>query len=243
VDFQPLYAIKGILSGDFLFVNAYHVDMEGQTKPNLIEMAKKRRHLHLVEKLAKGKSSTPTLSKSEIRELAGYELPPGSPAVVDTQEKIAKAFGIATRTVERWIREGMPVTSQGAYDLLEIRAWRILRHQKGKKNKKNTIDWDERYREYKARLAEIAFKKVMGELIPKEIVEKELIHISLGIKRALLALPQQVASQLVGLEARQINILLASRIKEAILAIADGKVLVKKIKNEQPKIDIDNLDA
>jgi phage terminase Nu1 subunit (DNA packaging protein) len=210
---------------------------------NLIEMAKKRRHLHLVEKLAKGKSFTPTLSKSEIRELSSYELPPGSPAVVDTQEKIAKAFGIATRTVERWTREGMPVTPQGTYDLLEIRAWRILRHQKGKKDKKNTIDWDERYREYKAKMAEITLKKTIGELIPKDIIEKELIQISIGVKRALLALPRQVAPQLVGLEARQIDALLTNRIKEAIQAIADGKFLVKKVKNDKSASYINNLDA
>jgi phage terminase Nu1 subunit (DNA packaging protein) len=217
-----------------------------KNKPNLIEMAKKRRHLHLIEKLARGKSSTPTLSKAEINELKKYESDPEFPGIVDSREKVAKVFGVAWRTVERWVKDGMPITPQGDYDLLEIRAWRLIRKQKlkSKSNKKNDAEmWDAKYREYKARLAEIAFKKAMGELIPKDIVERELIQISMGIKRALLALPQQVASQLVGLEARQIDILLTSRIKEAILAIADGKVLVKKIKNEQPKIDIDNLDT
>jgi phage terminase Nu1 subunit (DNA packaging protein) len=222
------------------------MEEQAKDKPNLIEMAKKRRHLHLVEKLARGKSSTPTLSRAEINELKKYERDPNSPGIVDSQEKVAKVFGVAVRTVERWVKEGMPITPQKDYDLLEIRAWRLIRNQKlkSKGNKKNDADmWDAKYREYKARLAEMAFKKAMGELIPKDIVEKELIQISIGIKMALLALPQQVASQLVGLEARQINTLLTSRIKEAIQDIADGKVLVKKIKNEQSNIDIENLDA
>ncbi len=218
-------------------------------KPNLIEMAKKRRHLHLVEKLAKGKSSTPTLSRPEIEELEKYEGDPGSPGIVDSQEKVAKVFGVATRTVERWVRERMPTTSDGKYDLLEIRAWREMRRYGNTKSTKKSELEDRKdaadafFRECKAKLAEITLKKVLGELIPKEIVEKELIQISIGIKRALLALPQQVASQLVGLEARQIDILLSDRIKEVIEVIRDGKALFKKIKNEQASRNANNMDA
>lgn len=224
-------------------------ETEQDQKPKLVEMAKKRRHLHLVEKLARGKSATPTLSKAEIRELEKYEGDPDSPGIVDSQEKVAKIFGVATRTVERWVREGMPITSDKKYDLLDIRAWReFKKHRKVKPDKKNSLQdrkdaADAEYREYKAKLAEITLKKIMGELIPKETIEKELIQISVGIKRALLALPQQVASQLVGLEARQIDLLLTSRIKEAIQAIADGKLLIKKIKNEQPISDVKDLDS
>lgn len=225
--------------------------MEEQNKPksNLIEMAKKRRHLHLVEKLARGKSATPTLSRAEINELKNFEGNPNSPGIVDSQEKVAKIFGVATRTVERWVREGMPITSDKKYDLLDIRTWREFKKHKGRKlNKKNNLQdrkdaADAEYREYKARLAEIALKRVLGEVIPKEIVEKELIQISMGIKRILLALPQQVAPQLVGLETRQICTLLTVRITEAIKDISDGKALVRKIKNVKTSININNLDT
>ena len=213
------------------------MEEQSKDKPNLIEMAKKRRHLHLVEKLARGKSSTPTLSRTEINELKKYEGDSNSFGTVDTQEKVAKIFGVSTRTVQNWVRDGMPITSQGDYDLIEIRAWKILRNQKHrKKDKKNAIDWEERYREYKARLAEIILKKALGELIPLETIEKELIQIFTAIRQNLLALPNQLAPQLIGLDIRQVSILLTSRIQETISNIADGKVFIEKnIKSKNAK--------
>ncbi|MCX5713037.1 MAG: hypothetical protein NTY47_08320 [Candidatus Omnitrophica bacterium] len=53
----------------------------------IVEMAKKRRHIHLLEKMQRGKSDTPSLSKSEIKELERLAADPSSPGIVDSQEK------------------------------------------------------------------------------------------------------------------------------------------------------------
>jgi phage terminase Nu1 subunit (DNA packaging protein) len=202
-------------------------DMENKNtkQPNLIEMAKKRRHLHLVEKLATGRSSTPSLKPSEIKELEKFEIPKGSPTVVDSQEKIAKIFKVSVRTVRYWIQDGMPVTHQGEYDLLEIRAWRIVRSQrKSKKSGGKNIDWEDRYREYKARLAEIELKKALEEVVEKKQVEQELTRGLIMIKQLFLALPKQIAPQLYALSAREIDVLLTTRIKEIMNDFANGIV-------------------
>jgi len=214
-----------------------------EQKIKIVEMAKKRRHIHLLEKMQRGKSETPALSKSEINELVQLESDPNSPGVVDSQEKVAKIFGVATRTVERWAKDGMPVTPEGLYDLIEIRAWRTVKNNRkdGKKGNRKD-DADARYREAKASLAEIALREKLGELIAKDIIEKELIQISSGIKRALLGLPKQVAPQLEGLSARQIDALLTTRIKETIQAISDGKALMQRINAKNPG-NIKTLDA
>ena len=194
-------------------------------------MAKKRRHIHLLEKLQRGKSATPTLSKTEIKELETFERDPNSPGIVDSQEKVAKVFGVAVRTVERWVKDGMPVTHQGEYELLTIRAWREQRRA-GKRNasaKQNKLDeWEAKYREYKARRAQVDFEEKIGTLISKEKAERELIQISLAVKRAFLALPRQLAPQLAGLDPRQIEVLLTTRIKEAIRPFSDGRIFKKK---------------
>ena len=217
--------------------------MEEQNKqnPKIIEMAKKRRHIHLLEKLQRGKSASPTLNKSELKELEQFENDPNSPGIVDTLEKIAKIFGVSVRTVTYWKKDGMPVTSKGKYNLEDIHNWRKFKKQQKKISEKKTIPWDVRFREFKARTAELNFKRAIGELIPRDIVEKEIIQVSLGIKRLLLALPQQVAPQLVGLDSRQICNLLTARITEAIKDIAEGKKLVKKIKNV--KATLNDLDV
>jgi phage terminase Nu1 subunit (DNA packaging protein) len=214
--------------------------MENQQPQSIkvVEMAKKRRHIHLLEKLQRGKSSTPSLSKNEIRELEDLEQDPNSPGTVDSQEKVAKVFGVHVRTVARWVKNGMPVTAQGKYDLLEVRAWRTLKHQKkgaagGKKNQEEF--WDAKFREYKAKLAEISLKKSLGELIPRETVERDLVQISLTVKRAFLALPRQVAPQLAGLDPRQIEALLSIRINEIISKFADGKIFIEQSKKKRKK--------
>lgn len=203
---------------------------EIKPKPNIVEMARKRRRIHLVEKLATGKTQTPSLTKSEIKELEAFEIPPGSPTVVDSQDKVAKILGVSDRTVRHWIKEGMPVTPQNKYDLIEIRSWRLLRDKRKKSSgqkKDNAEFWETKYREYKAKLAEIALKQKMGQLIPKAQVEAQLVQVSLAIKRSLLALPRSVAPQLVGLETREIETILSGRVKEAISLIAEGKIFDK----------------
>lgn len=203
-------------------------------------MARKRRHLHLVEKLASGKASTPALKKTEIKELEEYEKIPGKPGTVDTQEKVAKAFGVAVRTVERWVKEGMPVTATGEYDLIEIRGWKEFRSQKispGKSSTKKDLEhWEAEYREFKSKKMKMEYMELMGNLIPRESVEKDLIRISLSIKRAFLSLPRTVAPQLAGLDPREIETILSKRVREIISLFATGEIFKtnpKKNKNAE----------
>jgi phage terminase Nu1 subunit (DNA packaging protein) len=228
-----------------------HVDME-ETKQDqnlkIIEMAKKRRHIHLLEKMQRGKSNTPSLKPSEIKELEKLASDPNSPGIVDSQEKVAKIFNVSVRTVARWAKDGMPVTPQGMYDLLDIRAWRLVKNKRaGAKEKENNQDlWDSRYREYKARLAEITLKKATGDLIPKETIERELVQVSLTVKHAFLGLPKQVAPQLAGLDPRPIEVILSKRIKEIINEFAIGNIFgenIKKItKNAKTKNNSSNME-
>ncbi|HNT30337.1 MAG TPA: hypothetical protein PKL83_05285 [bacterium] len=221
------------------------IENQQDQKIKVVEMARKRRHIHLLEKLQRGQSSTPSLSKTEIKELEQLEQDPDSPGTVDSQEKVARVMGVDVRTVARWVKNGMPVTPQGLYDLLEIRAWRELKNQRkgtaGSKKETQEDLWDAKYREYKAKLAEIAFKKAMAELLPRDTVERELVQISLTVKRKMLALPNQISAALVGLEARQINSRLRARITEIISAFATGKVFtVTKERKRKKNASIDN---
>ncbi|MCX6796129.1 MAG: MerR family transcriptional regulator [Candidatus Falkowbacteria bacterium] len=204
------------------------MEKQVKKKSNLIEMAKKRRHIALVEKLATGKPSTPSLSRSEIKELQSFELPTGSPAVVDTQEEVAKILGVTVRTVQYWTRDGMPVTPQGTYDLIEIRAWRLLKNKKYKKlnDKSKKPDWEEKYREMKARLAGLDYKKAVGELIYIADARSIIIANIVVAKQNLLAIPTRVSPQLVGLNAREIFELLTEKIKEAIRQLSASEIYV-----------------
>jgi hypothetical protein len=134
--------------------------------------------------------------------------------------------------VRHWIKEGMPVTPQNKYDLIEIRSWRLLRDKRKKSSgqkKDNAEFWETKYREYKARLAETEYKKRIGKLVDKEEIFAEFDIIHSGIKQRLLILSRQLAPALVGLDARQIDQLIDLRIKEAIKDIYDAKVFKEEI--------------
>jgi len=181
---------------------------------DILTMARKKRHIHLLEKIQKGKS----LSSRELRELEKFEGTPLPPGVVKTQEEVAKAFHVSTRTVQYWTRDGMPRTKKGFYDLIEVQAWREIKKQQRNKTKK-TIgkeDWNAKYRKYKAQLAEIELKKAYGQVVSRKEVEKGQVARILVVKRALLSLPKVVAPVISGMEPREIQVYLTAKIKEII---------------------------
>lgn len=198
---------------------------EKKPKPNIIEIAHKKRHIHLLEELQTNKS----LPQSKIKELQKYEGGPTMPYIVSTQEDVSRAFAVAARTVPRWIKDGMPVMTDGKYNLLDIDNWRLIRQKKKEERQPNPKEfWDVKLKESKSKMADLALKKATGDLVPKSDIEKILNQMIGSFKRHLLSLPRIMAPQLQGLEPREIEALLASRIQEIISAFAQGKKLFKK---------------
>jgi hypothetical protein len=208
---------------------------EAQNGKGLVEVAKKKRQIHLLDKLQKGKP----LSTAEIRELEQFEggsLPPG---VVRTQGEVAKALRVDKRTVERWVADGMPREPEGYYNLIDIQAWRMVKSEKDKTpDEKEKTKWDIRYREYKARLAEFELKKAYGQVISRELVEAGMIARILAVKSALWALPKVAAPVVSGMDTREAEAYLRERVKEIFLQFAEREDLRQDdIKNKETAQD------
>jgi len=220
-------------------------------KTDVVAMAKKKRHIHLLEKLQQNKS----ISKSEIKELAEYEEGYKSPAVVNSQDLVAKAFKVSARTVPRWIKDGMPVRPDGYYNIIEIQSWRTAREAEnrykrtrkakqeqrdrtsGKNNKKavgkdasesfeydvNT-DWISEKDKWDAILKRQKAEEAAGLLIKKEDAVAALKMAVVNVKRQFLALPKQVAPQIMNMtSAAEVEHILDIRIREIIEGFAKGK--------------------
>lgn len=203
-------------------------------KPNVIEMAKKQRHIHLYSQIQKGKALKP----SELKELAKLEGQVDEPGVVDTLEQVAKVFGVTVRSVDYWVKEGMPKRPDGRYSLKDIQEWKFLKHQEGggspgKKSKGS--HWDEEYRKFKALGEEIRYKKEIGELVPRAEIEEGLIQITVAIKRAFLGLPRSMAPKLAGLEPREVEVLLTSKIKSIIAMFYEDRIFKGYAQRNQDK--------
>lgn len=185
--------------------------VRGKEKPNVVEVALKKRHLHLLQKLQQGKPLTP----SEIKELRQFEDQQVEPGIVRRQEEVAQVFGVSVRSIQHWVREGMPHTKDGLYSIVNIQAWRDLK--KAGKGKSDDIEqWTAEWKKYKAQYAELELKKALGEVIDREEVERGRVTRILIVKKSLLALPQEVAPILANLEPREIQVILEMRIKNII---------------------------
>lgn len=199
---------------------------------NLAEIARKKRYLHLIEKLHGGRP----LSKQEIKELEDFESEPLGDTVVKTIEEVAKIMEVNWRTVYRWKRDGMPVTKDGFYDLEEIKKWH--EEKSGNADGQETEGkayWDEKIRKYKATLLEIEIKKVTGDLLPRDEVEKGRIARIVVVKRALLALPTRMAPILAMKEPREIE----AELYEAIIEILEEFAGVRNGNKEERDAGLD----
>ncbi|MCD6459417.1 hypothetical protein J7L67_01965 [bacterium] len=189
-------------------------------KVDIVFMAKKKRHHHLLTKLQK-KSLTP----GEIRELEVLENCPLPPAVVRTQREVSDIFKVKPRTVANWVAAGMPVRPEGYYDLLAIQAWRYQNQiAKMKETKDTKIYWEKRLKKQQLEKEKLLFKKLKGELIPLKEVEESRVQRILTVKRNLFALPRQLASILANMyEPREIEAYLTERIREVCNTFAGVK--------------------
>lgn len=185
--------------------------MSSKDNKSLVELAKKKRQIHLLGKLQKGK----VLSLSELKELEDFECGPLRPGCVKSRMEVAKAFHVTKRTVEYWVEKGMPREPEGYYNLIEIHVWRALRNEKDKTPaEQEKIKWDIKYREYRALLYKLEYKKACGELISLAEVEAGRIARILAVKSALLALGRVVAPAIGGMEPREIQVYIDERVKE-----------------------------
>jgi phage terminase Nu1 subunit (DNA packaging protein) len=186
-------------------------------KPSLFEIATKTRYLALVEKLQRGKP----LSRSELSELKRFETSDLPDGVVETVVQVGKTFGVSERTVYNWLRNGMPVTESGHYDIDAIYAWKIEREADGK-DVGLRQKWETHFRQYKALTAEIEYRRKLGELVTKDEMEQGRVQRILIIKRALLGLPARLAPQVVNLEIKKAEEIIRIRIEEIIGDFARG---------------------
>lgn len=201
-----------------------------EQKKSLAEIAKKQRYLYLVENLQKGK----TLTKQEIAELEKFEAEPLPSMVVQTYQEVAKVLEVSIKTVQRWKKEGMPVTKDGYYDLEQVKEWQIKRIEESKKfDKESKAYWDQKLLRGKVEKIEFEIKQMRGELVPKEDVEQERVARIMAVKRAFLALPTALAPTLAMREPREIQTTLYEVIGEIIDDFAGVRKIKKNKKNKK----------
>ena len=189
----------------------------------VIEIAKKKRHLHLIAKLQEGKS----LAKSELKELEIFEQGGVKTGCVENREKVAAAFGVSKRQVERWVKiENFPVMPDGTYNLLHIKQW----HENRKKKKPVDISeesieyWELQVKKATAQLKQTELARLKGQLISADEVEQGRVQRVISLKNSFLGLGRSLAALLEGLEPTEIQAHIDDRVTYILNEYAGGNI-------------------
>jgi len=165
---------------------------------NLVELAKKKRYIALVEKLGRG-----SLGPKELKELEEFEKVEQAKetGIIDGTVDlgiISVYLEKSSRMVRRYVSQGMPVIRDSSGELSRFKVNDVFKWVYGNKGK-DTEDkdyWENEYRKNRAKLSELELKQKEGELIPfadHVSVVKNQIR---GIRAGLLRLPKHVAPKL-----------------------------------------------
>jgi len=165
---------------------------------NLIEIARKKRYISLVEKLQRG-----TLSAKELKELEEFEK--------SEQKKETDVFDgtvdlgtisvfleKSPRMVRRYIKQGMPVIRDASGEISRFKVSDVFKWFYASQNPEDGSKdyWENEYRKNRAKLSELELKQKEGELIPfadhTSIVKNQIR----GIKAGFLRLPKYIAPKL-----------------------------------------------
>lgn len=127
--------------------------------------------------------------------------------------------------VTQLVKEGMPKAGPNKFDGIRCMYWYLGRMRRAVKERKSeNADGTssgieaERKRLLRAQsdLAELEYRRELGELIPIEIVESEWLTVAQNVKQRFLALPTRLAIRLEGLTRPEIKALLSASIKETL---------------------------
>jgi len=201
---------------------------------NLIEIARKKRYISLVEKLQRG-----TLSAKELKELEEFEKAEQNKetdvfdGTVDLGT-ISVFLEKSPRMVRRYIKQGMPVIRDASGEISRFKVSDVFKWFYASQNPEDGSKdyWENEYRKNRAKLSELELKQKEGELIPfadhASIVKNQIR----GIKAGFLRLPKYIAPKLYQQDPKVMCEMLDAELRYIINQFAGVKNGDKNSKND-----------
>ncbi|MDP2943231.1 MAG: hypothetical protein Q8O36_07010, partial [Candidatus Omnitrophota bacterium] len=165
---------------------------------NIIEIARKKRYIALVEKLSSG-----SLSAKELKELEEFEKTErkNESDIIDGTVDlpiISVYLEKSPRMVRRYIKQGMPVIRDSGGEISRFKVSDVFKWLYASQNPEDgTKDfWENEYRKNRAKLSELELKEKEHSLIPfadhVSIIKNQIR----GIRSGFLRLPKYIAPKL-----------------------------------------------
>jgi hypothetical protein len=154
-------------------------------------------------------------------------MPPG---VVGSQGDLARAIGVSPKTIEYWVRIGMPRRDDGTYSIAESMRWKSerdaeLEEKKAAAKSKPSdgvdpadLDLVKRNLYFDAKLKEEKLKAFRAKAMPIPHVQQLLRDRAGALRKELMSLPRRLAPRCEGKRQAEIRDIL----EEAFTRALDG---------------------
>jgi len=159
----------------------------------------------------------------------------GDDGTVTTQDALAELLGVTRRTVVRWKKDGMPVEPDGSYDPIAVMAWNtdmFDTESEGDDGRSDKNMWETAYRKFRALQAEVAYKREIGELIPRDQIENLLTDRATELKKSLLGRARRLALKIANKDATACLALLEQDTLEILTIYSRPSPLIEQKKEE-----------
>lgn len=138
----------------------------------------------------------------------------------------ASFFEISRETLSEWAKKGAPKVARGKWNLKELVAWR-LGGGKYESPESRKLKAEADLKEAKAAQEKIKLSVTKQDFVPVYEVRRETTRLLANLKKSLLAIGHNVASDLASLDQNAAEIArneVDKRIKEALLEMSKGGV-------------------
>lgn len=144
----------------------------------------------------------------------------------------ADCFGLDRRSLQYWFKEGAPKNADGTVSLPDLFRWCGERAKSDRDTTQSITNWDRIFRKWKARAAELAYRRARGELITQDEVASTVGSIAATVSGALSRLPAQIAQTLEHRHRADIEARLAVEIDDILSHLAQCEYVQKQSRVE-----------
>jgi hypothetical protein len=155
--------------------------------------------------------------------------------IAQTQQDVARAFGVTPQTIRLWCRRGCPRRADNGYDVIAIARWHQLEFNKPEHSPVAPGDavpdaWAERKLRTDALRGELKLDAEKGNTFTRAAVTKLAGDRAMAFRTGLLSMGAALAQELEGIPAAEIGMIL-ERHTMALLAsyVGEGDEWVKQL--------------
>ena len=135
-------------------------------------------------------------------------------------------FQISRETLSRWEKKGAPKAGRGKWDIKKVMEWRFDgKHTESPETRKLRAEAD--LKEAKAAQEKIKLSVKKEEYIPAYLVQSELTRLLTNLKKSLVKIGHNVASDLAALDSDVAAIAkneVDKRVNDALLELSEGRL-------------------